>query len=168
MNMARFIGLTAVAAGLLLAGGAVYADEVALREEVILVEAVEFAPVDRAAIGLYNNIPTLLYHFSNRFYGQAGLSIAGTGGVSTTNLLLKGDWKMAGAREFSTHIGGFYLLASNNTGTTSSLGINCGVTTSIVPEVTLTADIIPLTFIFSGNSTMVSFLTGALGAHYYF
>ena len=168
MKMMKLIGLMMVAAGLVLAASAANAADNAPREEVILIEAVEFAPVDRAAIGVYNNIPTLLYHFSNRFYGQVGLSITGTGGVSTTNLLLKDDWKMAGSRELSTHIGGFYQLASNNLVSTSSLGISCGVTAAIIPEVTFTADIIPLTVIISGNTTMVSFLTGALGAHYYF
>ena len=168
MKIMRLLCLLAVAAALVMAAGGVQAADYAPREEVLLVEVAEFAPVDRAALGLYNNIPTLLYHFSNRFYGQVGLSITGPAGVSTTNLLLKGDWKMAGRKELSTHIGGFYLLASNSAGTTSSLGINCGITATIVPEVTLTADIIPLTFIFSGNTTMVSFLTGALGAHYYF
>jgi hypothetical protein len=102
------------------------------------------ATTGNLAIGTSLGYPTLKYNFNSDFSGAVGLSYSSTGGTAQTAILVKADYNLAKMGQAQPSIGAFYTTDGAATATTS-FGLIYGVSTMVLPNLSLGADAIVLT-----------------------
>ena len=154
---------------------------------IITLPAVAFAAAKAGTLGVgmyFGGLPTLKYNFTKEFAGEAGIGLSSTsgGGTSQTTftLLARGDYIVISKENLNGYAGGAltYMSYPVGAGTASSFTLQgqIGVEGYILPSLSLSIDLVPLSFTSTsvGGTTTTTFnlLSGTsiivTSFHYYF